>query len=72
MEFPAGTASGSLISTTTQSDIKNVFASGGSADNSGVFTVGDKVLATRFSSVFLHYISFLCLGLNLFILSRTE
>jgi hypothetical protein len=26
MGFPAGTDSGSLISTTTQSDIKNVFA----------------------------------------------
>ncbi|KAE8036919.1 hypothetical protein FH972_009551 [Carpinus fangiana] len=45
MGFPAGTASGSLISTTTQSDIKNVFASGGSADNFGVFTVGDKIQA---------------------------
>ena len=27
----------------------DAIASGGSADNSGVFTVGDKVLATRFS-----------------------
>jgi hypothetical protein len=32
----------------------DAIAPGGSADNSGVFTVGDKVLATRFSFCFCY------------------